>query len=276
MKLIPAQRADIDLSHPAFSPFAVQYNLFFRISEGNDLIAVKSADQNVIAIRNIGHDLWFWLAYQPNTTEFHEAIAALCEHYSYYDIDGISAAPAAALAFAQSFALRENVNSALSMSIEAYECRSLQKLLLPEGECALPDASDQNELAAFCAGFVNDCYGYSVTPESKMIASAKLIASGNLYIWKVQGRMVAMANIAHRSARHARINYVYTPARERKKGYGSAIVNAICKIILREGRYPMLYADLANPDSNSIYRKIGFTPQGQIDNWKFAVKQNLP
>ena len=46
---------------------------------------------------------------------------------------------------------------------------------------------------------------------------ARLIQQGGLYLWIAGGKAVSMANVAHRSPRHGRINAVYTPRAERKK-----------------------------------------------------------
>ncbi|MNR60825.1 FR47-like protein [compost metagenome] len=78
-----------------------------------------------------------------------------------------------------------------------------------------------------------------------------------------------MARIAHRSPRHGRINDVYTPPAERKKGYASAIVAELCSILEGESLQPMLYADQGNPDSNRVYRNIGFMENGIVVDIKF-------
>ena len=54
---------------------------------------------------------------------------------------------------------------------------------------------------------------------------------------------------------------VYTPARHRRRGYGSAITAAVSAERLASGRrFCFLYTDLANPTSNSIYMDIGYEP----------------
>lgn len=96
-----------------------------------------------------------------------------------------------------------------------------------------------------------------------------MIATGNLYLWIVDDRPVAMANIAHRSPRHGRINAVYTSPSFRKNGYGSAIVAQLCAKLEEGGLTAMLYADLKNPTANKIYIHIGFIPCGKVMDIKF-------
>lgn len=78
-----------------------------------------------------------------------------------------------------------------------------------------------------------------------------------------------MANITYRSPRHARINTVYTPVEHRKKGCASAIVAEACCFLHSENLVPILNADLKNPNSNKVYRKVGFIEAGKIAEFKF-------
>ena len=55
------------------------------------------------------------------------------------------------------------------------------------------------------------------------------------------------------------IGYVYTPKQFRKHGYASNLVYGVCKESFDQGfSYSTLFADVDNPTSNSIYKKIGF------------------
>ncbi|WP_258166573.1 GNAT family N-acetyltransferase [Paenibacillus sp. PCH8] len=51
------------------------------------------------------------------------------------------------------------------------------------------------------------------------------------------------------------------PPYERRKGYATSIVTQISQLALDKGFTKcVLYTDLENPTSNSIYRKIGYMP----------------
>lgn len=112
--------------------------------------------------------------------------------------------------------------------------------------------------------FSEGTYGVSVDPASKRSAAESVVDTGNLYLWLVDGVPVLMANVTHRSPSHGRINAVFTPPLLRKKGYACAIVTELCLILGQEGLVPMLYADLKKPDSNKIYKNIGFVEAGKI------------
>ena len=54
---------------------------------------------------------------------------------------------------------------------------------------------------------------------------------------------------------------VYTPPALRRRGFASALVAAVSAVGLASGKEVcVLYTDLANPTSNSIYQKIGYRP----------------
>ena len=93
----------------------------------------------------------------------------------------------------------------------------------------------------------------------------QLAASGNACLWlSPEGRIVSLANIAHRSPRHGRINMVFTHPEYRGNGYAGMLVAFLCRTLRAEGRTPMLYTDADYPASNRAYAKIGFTPRGAL------------
>lgn len=59
----------------------------------------------------------------------------------------------------------------------------------------------------------------------------------------------------------SRIGPVYTPTDQRGRGYASAVTAAASAHALAQGAAEvLLYTDLANPTSNSIYQQIGYRP----------------
>lgn len=58
----------------------------------------------------------------------------------------------------------------------------------------------------------------------------------------------------------ARIGPVYTPPELRGRGYAAATVAEISRRLLDGGARVCLYTDLANPTSNALYERLGFTP----------------
>lgn len=87
------------------------------------------------------------------------------------------------------------------------------------------------------------------------------IADGDVYFWEANGEPVSMARKSRSTEHGQAIGPVYTPPAFRGHGYASAVTAKLSQLILSSGkRFAMLFTDLSNPTSNSIYQKIGFKP----------------
>lgn len=84
------------------------------------------------------------------------------------------------------------------------------------------------------------------------------IAGGGLRLWE-DGAVVSMAGASGPTPNGIRVGAVYTPPDKRRRGYASALVAALSQEQLDAGRkFCFLYTDLANPNSNRIYQRIGY------------------
>jgi predicted GNAT family acetyltransferase len=87
------------------------------------------------------------------------------------------------------------------------------------------------------------------------------IAGGRLWLWEHDGEPVSMAARTAPAAGVSRIAPVYTPADHRRRGYGAAVTAACtADALARDADHVVLFTDLANPTSNSIYQQVGFRP----------------
>lgn len=97
------------------------------------------------------------------------------------------------------------------------------------------------------------------------------LKSGTLYLWDNGLPVTMCASPAVGSHTGARINLVYTPPELRRRGYATAAVWSLTRKLLDGGRqHCCIYADLANPISNSIYQRIGYRPVGDFEEYEFA------
>ena len=55
-----------------------------------------------------------------------------------------------------------------------------------------------------------------------------------------------------------RMQAVYTPPERRNRGYAGACVAGLSRRMQQAGHRCILYTDLGNPTSNSVYRRIGY------------------
>ncbi len=109
----------------------------------------------------------------------------------------------------------------------------------------------------------------SADPEECKKTAAYKLADGDIFIWGA-GEPVSMACKTRPTKRGISVGMVYTPPELRRRGFATACVGELSRLLLREGwAYCTLYADLANPVSNGIYQKIGYRPIGDFEEYGF-------
>ena|SRR6266849_594786 len=94
------------------------------------------------------------------------------------------------------------------------------------------------------------------------------LAAGNLWLWD-HGEAMSMAVSRGPVEGVVRVAGVYTPAGKRKRGYAEACVYALSQRLREAGFRCILYTDLANPTSNSIYRRIGYRAVAEVLRYRF-------
>jgi len=104
--------------------------------------------------------------------------------------------------------------------------------------------------------------------ESSLKRAVAHIKEGKIFLLLDNGKPVSMARSVP-TAFCGRLNYVYTPPELRKKGYATECVAKLSKKLLEDYEYCVLFTDLGNPTSNSIYQKIGYKPVMDVDLYKF-------
>ena len=96
------------------------------------------------------------------------------------------------------------------------------------------------------------------------------IEARELYVWADGSSVVSMAATTRPTRHGVGVNLLYTPPPLRGKDYASSCVAALSQLQLDSGyQFCVLYTDLANPTSNSIYQKIGYAPVRDRDEYIF-------
>jgi len=95
------------------------------------------------------------------------------------------------------------------------------------------------------------------------------LAAGQLWVWDKKGETMSMA--VSRDPVHGvvRISGVYTPPEKRNHGYAAACVHALSEHLRGSGYRCILYTDLGNPTSNSIYRRVGYRAVTEALRYRF-------
>jgi predicted GNAT family acetyltransferase len=104
-----------------------------------------------------------------------------------------------------------------------------------------------------------------------VLHAARRIANREIWLWEDGGQVVSMAAASAPGARTSRVGPVYTPPDRRRHGYGAAVTAAASVAAAEAGAaHVILYTDLANPVSNSIYQAIGYEPHHDSLEIRFA------
>ncbi|PLR95545.1 GNAT family N-acetyltransferase [Bacillus sp. T33-2] len=146
------------------------------------------------------------------------------------------------------------------MDQRLYKLETVNPVPISEGNLILADKGHIELIADWIQAFTK------YTPEPELLEKDALkkadlfITENSIYLWVVHGRPVSMARKARPTKNGIVINYVYTPAEHRNKGYASSCVALQCQQLLKEYQFCTLYTDLSNPVSNHIYQEIGFKP----------------
>ena len=86
------------------------------------------------------------------------------------------------------------------------------------------------------------------------------VTDGEVWLWDADGP-AAMAAARAPVTGVSRIGPVYTPPELRNRGFAGAAVGALSRQLLSTvATTCILYTQLSNPVSNSVYRRIGYRP----------------
>lgn len=176
-------------------------------------------------------------------------------------IPGVMAEKSLAEMFAKAYASKHSVKYKVDTDQRIYELAQVSSGIPTFGNVRLVEEKDMSFLPYWVESFYHDCFETPVVVDSDIEKYQYHIASQRLYILEDNGVPVTMAKISRELQTVCTIAFVYTPPYLRGRGYATACVAAVSQIALDKGFSKcVLYTDLANPTSNSIYMKIGYEP----------------
>jgi predicted GNAT family acetyltransferase len=153
-----------------------------------------------------------------------------------------------------------------------YELRELLPARAVAGGLREASLEDETTLATWSMAFQEEVGVYvGVGGDARPFVHSKMEA-GQLFVWDDDGP-VCMAGWAARTPNAVRVNYVYTPPAQRRKGYAGACVGALSRKLLDEGcEACILFADAANPTSNGVYRRLGYRPLSEFAHYELVSR----
>jgi predicted GNAT family acetyltransferase len=135
------------------------------------------------------------------------------------------------------------------------------------GELRSATDDDADLILSWVQGFEDDTGSSVATADSVRLR----IAAGRVWIWDNRAP-VAMATYTPALAGVSRVGLVYTAPEHRRRGYGAACTAAVTQRALDAGAEGcVLYTQLGNPQSNAIYRRLGYQPVSEHLRYQFAT-----
>jgi GNAT superfamily N-acetyltransferase len=182
-------------------------------------------------------------------------------------LGGVNAYPEVAEAFADGWRDRGGRDGSRGGRVEVYRRQRLYRLAdlvwpdpAPAGTARMAGDADAKLTADWFAAFADEVDDMSRGEDQSAAARAKISQAG-VMVWEADGQPVSIACNTIPVTGMVRIGPVYTPPAARGHGYASAATAALSQRLLEAGAEEVvLFTDLANPVSNSIYQRIGYRP----------------
>ncbi|MFB0627356.1 GNAT family N-acetyltransferase [Streptomyces sp. AB3(2024)] len=129
---------------------------------------------------------------------------------------------------------------------------------LPAGGPRLAAEADLPLLLAWTEEFKRETNEPGLASEA---ALRERLSYGGVLLWEHDGRPVSLAAFSRPIGGASRVGLVYTPPTVRGRGYAAGVTHAASGAAHAAGaREVLLFTDLANPTSNGIYQRLGYTP----------------
>jgi len=140
------------------------------------------------------------------------------------------------------------------------------------GQAREATVDDTDLLVTWRRDFAIEALGFQRAGDDGLAEIRRRFEIGDsVILWEDGGKPVAWANASKPIGGMSRVGPVYTPPEHREHGYGSAATAAVSQHALDAGADDViLFTDLTNPVSNSIYQKIGYRPVYDSAELEFA------
>lgn len=229
-----------------------------RFGEAPPFLACVTEGERVLAIalRTPPHNLLVHAAERDGDSL--ESVARHLQEGGVW-LRGVHGRKAVASSFAEAWTQRSGAAHETSMQQCLYR---LTDVTLPKGVSGclrLAKERDHGILVPWVKAFVDEAIGEAPHPDPQGLVE-RLTKAEALAVWDDRGP-VSMASSSRPTPNGVAINLVYTPPEQRGRGYASACVAGLSQRQLDSSKaFCTLFADLDNPTSNALYRRVGYRP----------------
>jgi len=183
-----------------------------------------------------------------------------------FALPGVSGEAATAATFAGQWSERTKSAATPFQGNRLYELLEVADIPNVEGKLRQAGPQDRSLMILWSRAFQNEIGEPADDIELRV---ERGLAAGHLWVWDRREEAVSMVIGREPVEGVIRLSGVYTPDEKRKHGYAAACVRALSKKLGDAGHRCILYTDLANPTSNSIYRRIGYRALADALRYRF-------
>jgi GNAT superfamily N-acetyltransferase len=181
-------------------------------------------------------------------------------------LPGVNGDAATAASFAGQWSERCKSAATPFQGTRLYEFLELAEVPRAEGHLRQASPRDRGFMILWTRAF-QDEIGESANDTELRVG--RWLAAGQIWLWDQNGETTSMAVSREPAQGVVRLSGVYTPPEKRRHGYAAACVHALSKHLRGRGYRCILYTDLGNPTSNSIYRPIGYKAVAEALRYRF-------
>ena len=198
---------------------------------------------------------------RPVATAMADAIAE-----AGIDLPGINGEAATAARFAGQWSEHSKSAATPFQGNRLYELLEIGEVPEVEGKLRQADPDERSLMILWTRAFQHEI---GESDNDTEVRVDRGLAAGQLWLWDRRGEAVSMAVSRELLYGVVRLSGVYTPTEKRKHGFAAACVLALSKQLHDAGYRCILYTDLGNPTSNSIYRRIGYRAVAEALRYRF-------
>jgi len=175
-------------------------------------------------------------------------------------LPGVNGPIPAVDAFAEVWAKEKKVELKLGLNLRLFELRKVIMPAMPSGTWREARFEDENLLCQWLDEFGDEAVPHDpkTTMESLHEFVRMKIENKSMFLWVDNGEGVCLVATSRETDKETWIEPVYTPKCFRCRGYAGALIANVSQRIIDRGKIALLFTDLANSTSNSIYQKVGY------------------
>jgi predicted GNAT family acetyltransferase len=264
---------DAEAFREAATPYLVKdearHNLLLGISttliqrpdlyEAFDLWVVSEED-DVTAVALRTHPLNLVLAQPSSDAALDVLVDRLLQEQQA--LPGVIAAIPELEAFVGAWTSENALDATRVLRHGIYELREVLPVPTAPGSARPVTPEDRDQVIPWIIAFAEEALPEDNEAERQIrFVESRLSATDDagLWFWEDDGRPVSISGYGGATPNGMRIGPVYTPPELRGRGYATTLVAEQSRWLLGTGRtLCFLYADIDNPTSNAVYRRIGY------------------